>query len=100
MIDSIQIVIFAVIIALTVLLVVLGIQVFFILKEVRRTLAKTNKVLEDAACITESVSRPISTFSNMAMTFNKAGSLVTVAKIAKNLLSRDEENVQTKNHKS
>src|SRR5450759_4508350 len=45
MIDPAQTALFIVIIVLTVLLVVLGIQVFFILRELRKTITKVNKVL-------------------------------------------------------
>lgn len=66
-IDPAQIVLFLVIIILTTLLVVLGIQVFFILREVRRAVGKTNKILEDAGVITESVSAPLATLSSLMM---------------------------------
>ncbi len=78
MIDPAQTVLFLVIIILTILLVVLGIQVFFILRELRETLEKTNKVLDDTGVITESVSKPISSLSTLAMGL-KTGA--TIAKI-------------------
>ncbi len=72
MIDPAQTALFLVIIVLTILLLILGIQVFFILKEFRKTLAKANKVLDDTGLITESVSVPISNLSSI-MTGIKAG---------------------------
>lgn len=78
MIDPAQTVLFLVIIILTVLLVVLGIQVFFILRELRKTINKANKVLDDTGVITESVSKPISSLSTLAMGL-KTGA--TIAKI-------------------
>ena len=77
MTDPAQTALFIVVIVLTILLVVLGIQVFFILRELRKTIYKANKVLDDTGTITESVSRPISSLSSIAMGL-KAG-----AKIAK-----------------
>lgn len=65
--DPAQTVLFLVITVLTLLLLVLGIQVFFILRELRQTITKTNKVLDDAGEITESVSAPISNLSGIAM---------------------------------
>lgn len=65
MIDPAQTALFLVIIALTVLLLILGIQVFFILRELRKTLEKANKVLDDTGVITESVSKPISNLSSL-----------------------------------
>ena len=99
MIDFIQIVLFAVIVILTFLLITLGIQVYFILKEVRRTLEKTNKVLENTETITESVSKPISSLASVAMTFNKTGSILAIAKIIKMILHPDDK-PDSKNHKS
>jgi anionic cell wall polymer biosynthesis LytR-Cps2A-Psr (LCP) family protein len=78
MIDPAQTILFLVIIILTVLLVVLGIQVFFILRELRKTIDKTNKVLDDTSVITESVSKPLASFSTLAMGL-KTGA--TIAKI-------------------
>lgn len=66
MIDPAQAALFIIIIVLTVLLVVLGFQVFFVLKELRKTLDKLNKVLDDTGAITESVSKPISSLSSLA----------------------------------
>jgi uncharacterized protein YoxC len=65
MIDPAQTALFLIIIILTILLVVLGFQVFFVLKELRKTLDKLNKVLDDAGTITESVSKPISSLSSL-----------------------------------
>lgn len=67
MIDPAQTALFLVIIVLTLLLIILGIQVFFILRELRKTISKTNKILDDTSAITESVSGPISSFSSIAM---------------------------------
>ncbi|MEK7559588.1 MAG: hypothetical protein AAB521_04750 [Patescibacteria group bacterium] len=75
MIDPAQTALFIVIIVLTILLLILGIQVFFILRELRHTINKANKVLDDTGIITESVSGPISNLSNMA-TGLKAGSII------------------------
>lgn len=78
MIDPAQTALFLVIIVLTILLLVLGIQVFFILRELRVTLSKLNKVLDDAGVISESVSKPISNLSSLTMGL-KTGA--TIAKL-------------------
>ena len=77
MIDPAQTALFLVIIILTILLLVLGIQVFFILRELRKTIDKANKVLDDTGVITESVSKPISSLSSLTM------GLKTGARLAK-----------------
>lgn len=66
MIDPAQTALFLVIIVLTILLLVLGVQVFFILRGLRETIDKANKVLDDTGVITESVSGPISNLSSLA----------------------------------
>ncbi len=65
MIDTAQAVLLFVLLILTILVLILGIQVFFILRELRQTVAKANKVLDDAGVITESVSGPIATISSL-----------------------------------
>lgn len=64
--DPAQILLTLVIVILSVLLLALGIQVFFILMEFRKTITKANKVLDDTGLITESVSKPISNLSTLA----------------------------------
>ena len=66
MIDPAQTALFLVIIVLTILLLILGVQVFFILRGLRQTIDKANKVLDDTGVITESVSGPISNLSSLA----------------------------------
>lgn len=92
MVDPVQMVLLLVILVLTVLLIVLGIQVYYILREFRETIAKTNKVLDNADSITENIDVPLSALSSLALGV-KASSLFTVAKLIKSLLggSKDDE---------
>ena len=90
MVDSVQIVLLSVIVVLTILLVILGVQVFLILGEVRKTVSRTNKILENADSITQSIKEPLSAISSLAFGV-KASSLLTVAKFIKSLLSRDAD---------
>lgn len=76
MIDTAQAVLLLVVIVLTALLVLLGIQVFFILREVRRTIMKANKVLDNTASITEAVTGPITALSTLTAGL-KAGTLIS-----------------------
>lgn len=80
MIDPAQIVLFLVIIILTTLLVALGIQVFFILRELRKAVGKANKILEDTGIITESVSTPLATLSSLMMGIKTGVSAVNLIK--------------------
>lgn len=90
MADSVQFILFLVVIVLTLLLVILGWQVFLILKDFRKTIEKTNKVLDGATSITESVATPISALSSLSTTL-KAGSLISIIKIVRGFLAKDDE---------
>lgn len=67
MIDITQLLLTLVILIVTALLVILGIQVYYILREFRTTLQKANKVLDDTGVISESVSKPVSFLSTMLL---------------------------------
>lgn len=67
MIDTLQLYLALIIFVLTVIFSVIGVQVYFILKELRSTVQKVNKVLDDTGAITESVSRPMNMFSTLVM---------------------------------
>ena len=75
MIDTVQVVLLIVIILLTALLIAVGIQVFFILKEFRKTVKKANRILENTEAITTSVSEPM-TFLSSVLFSTKAISIV------------------------
>ena len=90
MIDPVQMVLLFVVLVLTILLVVLGIQVYFILKELRETIAKTNKVLDNADSITENIDAPLSALSTLALGL-KSSSLLTVAKLVASFIGRKKD---------
>lgn len=71
MLDSIQILLTAVISVLTVLLTIIGLEVFQILKEFKRSLEKINKILDDTGRITESVAEPIEEASDFLIGLKK-----------------------------
>lgn len=95
--DSAQIILIIVIILLTLLLAVLGIQVFFILKEFRKTVSKANKVLDNTGVITQSVSAPISSLSSIA-TGIKTGA--TFINLFKKIISSDKDEKKKKEKRS
>lgn len=80
MIDTAQAVLIFVIIILASLLLILGIQVFFILRELRQTVSKANKVLDDTGVITESVTGPISSISALASGFKTGSAIASLFK--------------------
>ncbi|MCL5438359.1 MAG: hypothetical protein M1268_00035 [Patescibacteria group bacterium] len=94
MIDAAQPVLLLVIIVLAFLLLILGIQVFFILRELRRTISKANKILDDTGVITESVSKPISSLSSVVSGI-KTG--VNFANFFKSKFYKEDESEGKKN---
>lgn len=65
MIDVTQVLLVIVITVLTVFLAVVGVQVYFILKDLRNTLTKLNRVLENAGELTEDIKRPVAGVSGI-----------------------------------
>lgn len=63
--DLTQSVILSIIIVLTIFIVVLGFQVFFVLRDFRKTLHRTNRLLDDADNLLTQVKRPVETVGNL-----------------------------------
>lgn len=63
MLSVTQILLIFVVSVLTVILAIIGIQVFLILKESRHSIEKVNKMLDDAGKISESIAKPIASLS-------------------------------------
>ena len=98
MIDSVQLILLFVIIILTALLVILGVQVFYILRDLRTTVKKTNKILENANAITQNIEGPLAAISSLALGV-KATSLFTVVRFVKNFLGRDKDTDEKRHHR-
>jgi hypothetical protein len=90
MVDPVQIILLVVIGVLTTLLVVLGIQIFFILQELRKTVKKANRILDNANSITENIEGPLEAISSVIIGL-KAGSFLSVAKFIKNFVSKEKD---------
>lgn len=65
--DITQIVIIISLITITITIVVGGIYFIRVLKDLNLTLKKTNIILDDAHIITDSVAKPVSSFSDFIM---------------------------------
>jgi hypothetical protein len=65
MVDLSQTLLVIVITALTILLTFIGVQIIYILREIRRSIEKVNKMLDDAGMITESIAHPIAGLGGM-----------------------------------
>lgn len=86
--DTAQLLLSIVIVLLTLILLVLGVQIFFVLREFQKTVRKANKVLDDTSVITESISGPISNFS-MLTSGIKAGAFL--AQLLKGVSKKNKE---------
>ncbi|MBU1126936.1 MAG: hypothetical protein ABIH88_02900 [Patescibacteria group bacterium] len=75
MIDPTQILLIVVVSVLTILLVFVGVQVFFILREVKFSIQKVNKVLDDVCKISNSVVKPVEILSSSAIGLSALGKL-------------------------
>ena len=67
--DITQIIIIVSLICITGVIVASGIWLVLIFKELKLTIMKTNRILDDAESITSSVARPVSSFSEFLMGF-------------------------------
>lgn len=78
MIDTVQAVLLFVIVLLTTLFVVLGIQVFFILRDLRETLRRTNNILDDVEHLSNNATNAFDSLSNI---FGGASTLKSIINV-------------------
>ena len=78
--DPIILTIIGVSITLTLLLVIIGIQISLILKEFRLSIQKTNKMLDDAGKVTETVSTGVENMSGFMNGIRTGISMITSLK--------------------
>lgn len=90
--DTAQTLIAVVIGVLCLLLVVLGVQVFFILRDIRRAIGKANKVLEDTSTVTQSVSGSIASLSNITSGVKLAAVIASFLHGKKNKDAKEKNN--------
>lgn len=76
--DITQILLIVVTVILTVLLVVIGIQVVYILKEVRKSMEKVNVMLDDATEVTGGISKSVTGMSGLVEGIKAGLSVVNI----------------------
>lgn len=74
--DAAQTLLIIVVAILAFILLIVGVQVFFILREFKRTVSKINKVLDDTGTITESIATPVSSLSHLLTSFKTGMTLL------------------------
>ncbi len=89
--DPVQLTIIIISFILTLLLVLLGIQVWYILKEIRTGIMKTNTMLDDAKKVTSTVGDSVSSMSGIVSGIKAAFSVFKTFK--KKSDGEEEENV-------
>jgi len=88
--DTAQTLLLIVVIVLSFILLILGVQIFFILREFRKTVSKVNKVLDDTGSITQSVSAPIASLSNVLTSVKLGSALVKILQRKKTKHTKNE----------
>lgn len=86
--DAIQAILFSIIIVLTIFLVIVGLQAFFALKDLRKTLKKANKLMSDVDDIVAQIKKPIETAGNV---FTAVTAGAGIAHIIKKLTGEKHE---------
>lgn len=76
MVDPIQIFFVVIVTTLTVLLVIIGVEVFKILRQTQTTLKRVNGVLDDVETITSSVSGPVEKLSGLVQGLHQGANFV------------------------
>ena len=69
--DILQIALIFLIALLTIFLTVTGVQVFFILKDLKKALDRLNKVLQTSEEIAEDIEKPMAAASNLVTTLER-----------------------------
>lgn len=83
MIDPVQAVLLFVILLLSILFVILGVQVFLILKDLRITIKKTNFILDEVHEITENISEPMNFIHSIISSSNLVSILAKFLNLGK-----------------
>lgn len=92
MTDPIQILLAVVVTALTIMLIIVGIELLQVLKEARKTLKRTNAILDDIETISSSVSGPVSKFSNLIQGMQQGATVIsTITRILEKRFGNDEK---------
>lgn len=71
-----QILLVGVVSILTLLLVVVGIQAMFILRDFRKSIKRFNNILEDAQSVSSSIAKPLSSTGNVFESFRQMKNMV------------------------
>lgn len=86
MIDALQILLAAVIASLTVVLIIIGIEFWLILKEMKKSITKMNAIIDDTQVVTKAVAETVEDARGFLSGLKHgAGLIKAVKKLAKNI---------------
>lgn len=88
--DLTQVILVSAVFVLTIIISLVGIEVFFVFREMRRSFKKTNKVLEDVELVSGVVSKQVNNVSNVLDVVRVSADLM------KKFLGSDGEKVEKK----
>jgi hypothetical protein len=94
--ESLQVILFVMLVIVIVFFLILGVQVFFLLKDARRTLMKANKVLDETGTITESVSSKITGVSDIFGTLATGTAAARILKLVISTFANSDEKKREK----
>lgn len=83
--DLTQAVLLSTIVVLTIFLVVIGFQAFFTLKDLRKSLTKFNKLIEDADELVSDVKKPVNTVTSLFTALTAGAGIAHIIKKIKQL---------------
>lgn len=89
--DTTQTVLLAVIIVLAVFLVALGFQVFFVLKDLRKTLSRMNRLFDDADDLVDQVKKPIQSAGSFLTALTAGAGIAHLLKIGSSFSAKASE---------
>lgn len=91
--DVVQIILASAVVILTAILTLVGFEVFLIFKELRRSVQKINKILNDAGLISETITHQITGVSGLVKVVETAVDLIRIFfRKAKEKAQFEEEN--------
>ena len=82
--DTTQIILLTIIIVLAVFLIALGFQVFYVLKDVRKTLTRMNRLFDDADELVGQVKKPIDSASSFFTALTAGAGMAHILKRKEN----------------
>jgi hypothetical protein len=89
--DILQIILVVMLVVVIIFFIILGVQVFFLIRDARKTMAKANQVLENTSNLTDSIAEPLSALTGIAGTLSTGALLTKALTVAVKAFSKADE---------